>query len=129
MRPGRLDNAITWSKELAPDALQKMIAGHRLYPMGETLKPINESSPELADPERVVLHVPTGVEFAGADRPGYHVVAPTCIHHSCVFRMTTVPCPAVMRGREARREPMIWTTRLYIAGSQFSVCLFCHRAA
>jgi transcriptional regulator with XRE-family HTH domain len=75
MRPGRLDNAITWSKEFNPDDVERMMAGHRLHPMGEKLRPINESSHELSDPQFVVLHIPSGVECAGVDHAGYFVVA------------------------------------------------------
>jgi hypothetical protein len=75
MRPGRLDNAITWSREFDPDDVERMIAGHRLHPMGERLRPINESSHELANPQFVVLHVPSGVECAGVDHAGYFAIA------------------------------------------------------
>jgi transcriptional regulator with XRE-family HTH domain len=75
MRPGRLDNAIAWTKEFDPDVAARMIAGHRLHPIGERLRPINESAHELATPQFVVLHIPIGVEFVGVDHSGYFVVA------------------------------------------------------
>ena len=34
MRPGRLDNAITWTKELDPDAAARMIVGPPIAPYG-----------------------------------------------------------------------------------------------
>lgn len=75
LRPGRLDNAITWSKEFSTEIVRGKIAGCRLILMGEKLRPINVASHELADPERVVLHVPPGVEFPGANQAGYYFVA------------------------------------------------------
>ena len=75
MRPGRLDNAISWSKEFDPSDVERMIAGHRLHPMGEKLRPINDSVHELSNPQFVVLHVPSGVACAGVDHAGYYVVA------------------------------------------------------
>ena len=43
--------------------------------MGERLRPINESGNESANPQFVVLHIPSGVEFVGVDHSGYFVVA------------------------------------------------------
>jgi transcriptional regulator with XRE-family HTH domain len=75
LRPGRLDGAITWSKEYAIDEANKIVGGHRLVLMGERLRPISGSSHEFSDPQHVVVHVPEGVEFQGVDRAGYYVVA------------------------------------------------------
>jgi hypothetical protein len=75
LRTGRLDGAITWSKEYTIDEAADIVAGYRLVLMGERLRPINGSSHEFADPQHVVVHVPEGVEFRGADRAGYYVVA------------------------------------------------------
>lgn len=75
MRRGRLDSAITGSQEYPVAVLAEKIAGHRLLPMGEKLRPINGTSSEYSGPEHVVVHVPVGVDLPGAQEPGYYVVA------------------------------------------------------
>lgn len=75
LRPGRLDGAISWSKEYAIDEAEEIVAGHRLVLMGERLRPIDGSSHEFADPQHVVVHVPEGVEFRGVERAGYYFAA------------------------------------------------------
>jgi hypothetical protein len=75
LKPGRLDSAISSSKELTVDAAAKIVAGHRLVPMGERLRPISGASHEFADPQHVVMQVREGVEFPGVAEAGYYIVA------------------------------------------------------
>ena len=75
MREGRLDNAITWSKELPAETVQDLLKGHKLHFMGDKLRPINSPSHELSDPTHVVIHVPIEAEFDSIQGPGYFVVA------------------------------------------------------
>ena len=75
LKSGRLDTAITWSKEYPIAQASEIVAGHRLVLMGERLRPIGGTSHEFADPQHVVVHIPEGVEFEGVEHSGYYVVA------------------------------------------------------
>ncbi len=88
VRSGSLENAVTKTIESDSAAVNKMIFGHRLKPLGSRLPSIGEPSrmQAFSGPDHVVLDVPRGVAIPGVDQPGLYLV--TDLHPSTIVGLS-----------------------------------------
>jgi transcriptional regulator with XRE-family HTH domain len=77
VRSGRHDEPVTKVIELEAGVTGRLVAGHRLEPLGFRLPVIGEAGPPhlITGAEHVVLDVPRGITLSGAEDPGLYLVA------------------------------------------------------